>query len=170
MGSGKWRDDYTQSLAGKHVVLIPDNDEEGRIHMVRIASALEAVAASVKMLDLPPARAWMNVVICLSVCVGLSGLAIGLGARFPMLTSRNPARIASGFGGTVNLIVSMLFVGLEMAGVGWLTFELMANVHTTSGVLTSSGWMLLYGLVGVGAAVAVAALWIGVRHFERLEI
>ncbi|MBU0617112.1 MAG: hypothetical protein KKI02_05300 [Planctomycetes bacterium] len=132
-------------------------------------SACAVMGLAVRMLDLPPAHAWMNVTVCLGVCVGLSGLSIGLGARFPMLTSRNPARIASGFGGTVNLIVSMLFVSVEMAGVGWLTFNVMARPYAASGVLTSSGWMLLPGLVGLSAVVAVGALWIGVRHFERLE-
>ncbi len=120
---------------------------------------------AVRMLELPPAMAWMNMLICLGVCVGLSGLSIGLGARFPVLTNRNPARIASGFGGTVNLIVSMLFVSLEMAGVGWLTFNVMANPHAAA----TSGWLILPGLVGLGAAVAAGSLWIGVRNFERLE-
>jgi ABC-2 type transport system permease protein len=128
-------------------------------------SACAVMGLAVKMLDLPPARAWMNLLVCLGVCVGLSGLSIGLGARFPMLTSRNPARIASGFGGTVNLIVSMLFVSLEMAGVGWLTFNLMAHPHATA--VDVSRW--LPSLVGLGVVVACGALWIGVRHFERLE-
>jgi ABC-2 type transport system permease protein len=132
-------------------------------------SACAVMGLAVKMLDLPRAHAWMNVSVCLGVCVGLSGLSIGLGARFPMLTSRNPARIASGFGGTVNLIVSMLFVSLEMAGVGWLTFNLMATPPGLANAAGAGGWLLQSGLVVLSAAVAGGALWIGVRHFERLE-
>ncbi len=132
-------------------------------------SACAVMGLAVRMLDLPAAHAWMNVSICLGICVGLSGLSIGLGARFPVLNNRNPARIASGFGGTLNLIVSMVFVSLEMAGVGWLTFNMMAKPHAVHGTLTTGGWLLLPGLVGLGGVVAAAALWMGVRHFERLE-
>lgn len=128
-------------------------------------SGCAVMALAVRMLELPPTIAWMNMSICLGVCAGLSGLSIGLGARFPVLTNRNPARIASGFGGTVNLIASMLFVGLEMTGVGLLTFRLMASPHA----IAAGGWMILPGLVGLGVVVAVAALWIGARNFERLE-
>ena len=39
-------------------------------------------------------------------------------ARFPVLGQRNPARIASSFGGTLNLIASMLLVSIVVAGIG----------------------------------------------------
>ena len=132
-------------------------------------SAFCVMGLAVKILDLPSLYAWLNVAVCLGVCFGLSGLSIGLGARFPVLNNRNPARIASGFGGTLNLIVSMVFVSLEMAGVGWLTMGLMAKTFATANTLTMSGWMILPGLVGLSLVVGVGALWIGVRHFERLE-
>ena len=53
MGAGKWRDDYNVFLKNKEIVLIPDNDNEGREHMRRVAISLQDVAASVKMLELP---------------------------------------------------------------------------------------------------------------------
>lgn len=55
-GAGKWRDEYSEALRGKHVVLLPDNDEPGRKHVEQVARALHGVAASVKILalaDLP---------------------------------------------------------------------------------------------------------------------
>ena len=36
IGAKKWRDEYNESLKGKHVVLIPDNDNEGRGHMAQV--------------------------------------------------------------------------------------------------------------------------------------
>ncbi|MFQ5807476.1 MAG: hypothetical protein ACE5I3_13595 [Phycisphaerae bacterium] len=132
-------------------------------------SACAVMGLAVSVLNLPAAYAWLNVSVCLGICVGLSGLSIGLGARFPVLGNRNPARIASGFGGTLNLIVSMVFVSLEMAGVGWLTFNQMSRSFVLDGTFSSAGWLLLPGLVVLSVAVAAAALWVGVRHFERLE-
>lgn len=53
MGAKKWRDEYNESLKGRNVVLIPDNDNEGREHMARIGSSLNGCAASLKWLELP---------------------------------------------------------------------------------------------------------------------
>jgi hypothetical protein len=53
MGAKKWRHTYNETLRGKDVVLIPDNDEEGRAHMAQIGAAIKDVVASLKWLELP---------------------------------------------------------------------------------------------------------------------
>ena len=53
MGAEKWRDSYTHTLAGANVILVPDNDEAGRKHSVKVAEELLPFAASVKLLELP---------------------------------------------------------------------------------------------------------------------
>lgn len=52
-GATKWRNEYSESLRGRHVVIIPDNDEAGRKHGEQVARSLESVAASVKIIELP---------------------------------------------------------------------------------------------------------------------
>lgn len=52
-GAGKWPDHFGPYFAGKHVVLIPDNDDHGRTHMHKVAANLKGHAASIKWLDLP---------------------------------------------------------------------------------------------------------------------
>lgn len=52
-GAGKWRDEYSPMLAGRHVVILPDNDEPGRAHAESIARSLSGIAASVRVLELP---------------------------------------------------------------------------------------------------------------------
>lgn len=51
-GAGKWHSYYGEDLKGRHVVVIPDNDEPGKKHAIAIATALKAVAASVRLLSL----------------------------------------------------------------------------------------------------------------------
>jgi DNA primase len=51
MGAKKWREHYNESLIGKQVVLIPDNDNEGRQHMAQVGAAIKDVVASLKWLD-----------------------------------------------------------------------------------------------------------------------
>lgn len=131
-------------------------------------SGLVVMALAIRALDLPAEWARLHIAVCLAVCVGLSGLSVGLGARFPVLGQRNPARIASGFGGTFNLIASMLFVAVELGGLA-LAGVIRFGQHL---VLTEDIrvpiW-LVGGLLLLGAAVAALSLLVGVRHFERLE-
>jgi putative DNA primase/helicase len=56
-GAGKWRQEYNASLAGKRVVIFPDNDEPGEQHALQVARSLLPVATGVKIVrlpDLPP--------------------------------------------------------------------------------------------------------------------
>lgn len=53
MGAGKWRPQYTETLRGADVVILPDNDEAGQGHLNDIAKALIGVAKRVRVLRLP---------------------------------------------------------------------------------------------------------------------
>ena len=52
-GAGKWRDAYSQSLAGRNVTILPDNDGPGQGHARQVARSLCAVGASVEVIQLP---------------------------------------------------------------------------------------------------------------------
>ncbi len=52
-GAKKWKPEYNEPLKGKDVILIPDNDNEGREHMARVAQSLNGNVKSMKWLDLP---------------------------------------------------------------------------------------------------------------------
>jgi len=57
MGAGKWKSDLDKYFAGRHVFILPDNDDAGRNHAEQVARNLSAVAASVCVVDLPlPAK------------------------------------------------------------------------------------------------------------------
>jgi AAA domain/CHC2 zinc finger/Homeodomain-like domain len=53
MGAGKWLDSYNKHLKGKDIVLIPDNDNQGREHMAKIGASLEGDAKSIRWLNIP---------------------------------------------------------------------------------------------------------------------
>jgi hypothetical protein len=53
MGAKKWREEYSDTLKGKDVVLLPDNDNEGREHMQLVGASIKDVVASLKWLELP---------------------------------------------------------------------------------------------------------------------
>ncbi len=132
-------------------------------------SALLVIGLATHALTLPAEWARLQLAVCLGICIGLSGLAVGLGARFPVLGQRNPAKIAAGFGGTFNLIASMLFVAVEM---GCLALAGMRGFGGGGGVSMGEvrdANLLVPALVLFGVLVAGVSLWVGGRHFERLE-
>lgn len=62
MGAGKWHPDYTRTLTGRTVVLIPDNDKAGEEHVAAVYRSLLAVA-TVAVVRLAPAKDvsdWLN--------------------------------------------------------------------------------------------------------------
>jgi hypothetical protein len=52
-GAGKWRLEYGEPLRGRHVVIVPDNDDAGQKHADQVAEMLANVAASVRVVSLP---------------------------------------------------------------------------------------------------------------------
>jgi hypothetical protein len=50
-GSKKWQDSFSDALAGKDVVLCPDNDEVGQHHMNLVGKSLFGKAKSIRMLS-----------------------------------------------------------------------------------------------------------------------
>jgi hypothetical protein len=52
-GAKKWRAEHAEYLRGAHVVILPDNDDVGREHMDMVATSLQGIAASTRVLELP---------------------------------------------------------------------------------------------------------------------
>ena len=53
MGAGKWRPEYSDQLAGKNAVILPDNDESGENHLADVGASLTGKATSVRVLRVP---------------------------------------------------------------------------------------------------------------------
>ncbi len=62
------------------------------------------------MLRMGPAMILLHMGMVAILCLGLSGISVGLGARLPNLKEDDPSKIAAGFGGTLNLLVSLVFI------------------------------------------------------------
>jgi 5S rRNA maturation endonuclease (ribonuclease M5) len=53
MGAGKWRQSYTDTLAGRNVVILPDNDGPGLKHAREVADQLAGAKCLVRLAELP---------------------------------------------------------------------------------------------------------------------
>ena len=117
---------------------------------------------------------------CVLLCVGLSGIAVGLGARLPNFREQSPSRIAAGFGGTLTLVISTLYI-LAVVSLTALPCHFCLAAEKISAVgqapprAAIRWWMdfsLIAGTIGsvvLGILATVIPLRIGFRAFRRLE-
>jgi ABC-2 type transport system permease protein len=73
------------------------------------------MTASSLMLHLPWPKVIFFAIAIAVMSATLSGLAVGLGALFPNFKEDNPSKIVSGFGGTLCLVVSFIYITLFVA-------------------------------------------------------
>ncbi|HVX63630.1 MAG TPA: hypothetical protein VHC19_23610 [Pirellulales bacterium] len=118
----------------------------------------------------------VHVLACIVLCSGLSGIAVGLGAKMPNLRDDSPSRIAAGFGGTLNLVISTAYIAavvlltavpchFYLAAAEGLNFPM----HVTQERLWN--WLLLGNAASVvlGVVATAGPLAIGFKSFRELE-
>jgi ABC-2 type transport system permease protein len=117
---------------------------------------------------------------CAALCLGLSGIAVGLGAKMPELREQNPSKIAAGFGGTLNLVLSAVYiVAIVMLTAAPYHFYLM-SVHGLASAQSERLTRLLGNSTAISAGIALtvvvgltATIWplrIGLRAFRRMDL
>jgi ABC-2 type transport system permease protein len=129
------------------------------------------------MLRMPPTMLFLHMGMVLILCVGLSGISVGLGARLPNLKEDDPSRIAAGFGGTLNLLVSLVFIFLIVSSLALPCHLYFLGQDEFGGgtfVLNEKQfrfWLgvAIAGSLVVGAIGTILPLRIGIKAFRRME-
>ena len=106
---------------------------------------------------------------------GLSGIAVGLGASYPDLREGSSAKVASGFGGTLNLVLGATYVILLLVGAAIPSH--LSDLATSTTIIphTSLKWIQYWQWVGVPSCGVLAMIastvpvWIGMRRFRKAE-
>lgn len=110
----------------------------------------------------------LHQVTCLTLCLGLSGIAVGLGAVMPSLRETSPSKIAAGFGGTLSLVLSAIYIVLVVLLTALPCHFYFADSQR-EGVRT---WLL--GGLGGALLLGLLATWLpmrwGLRAFRTLEM
>jgi len=146
----------------------------GRVLHTKFLGALVAMLAvtaplmwlSTTMLQTPAATRFTILGLTICIVTSLTGLATGMGAVFLDLQNRNPAAIVSGFGGTLNLVLSLLVVLVVILPFGVL-FHLRAIGRLEGGAfgawqLAGWGWVLL--VTACATAIPLRAGAAGLRR------
>jgi ABC-2 type transport system permease protein len=129
----------------------------------------------------------LQVVSVVVICFGVSGIAVGFGAKFPDLSESDPSKIASGFGGTLNLVASLMFLTFVVVAMALpchlysMTLEWEAGLGAAmeigltaeTGISFEQFRILLAASIAVSVLVGVLAtilpMRMGVQAFEKRE-
>ncbi len=133
--------------------------------------SIPLILLSVYMLNLRGVYMLLKIGSVFAMCLGLSGLAVGIGAMYPDMTRDDPSKIVSGFGGTLNLVMSLLFVLLMLVIGGVPVYmQKMGEAAGGSGITAGmASFFLVLGLV-VLFLFTVLPLYLGVRAARRIEV
>ncbi|MEO8377369.1 MAG: hypothetical protein ABI579_06835 [Candidatus Sumerlaeota bacterium] len=116
------------------------------------------------ILQVPHSFVWLSLASVGVLSTGLTGMSVGIGAILPDFKEDNPARIANGIGGTLNVLLSLIYIALSVVSIA------LPFVFPSAWIFTSA-----YGIAYVVAAAALQVcviifpLRIGLRRWERLE-
>jgi ABC-2 type transport system permease protein len=131
-------------------------------------------------LRVPPMLVASHQFVCAILCFGLAGIAVGLGARMPNSREESPARIAAGFGGTLNLVLGTLYilVVVLMTTLPWHFYLTPQNVNLAPDSWVGR-WIVRWidvwvwgGTLGsllLGVVATFVPLIVGLRAFRKAE-
>ena len=134
--------------------------------MVAVSGALMTLATW--MLQVSPGLRLVAIGLAVAISISVTALATGLGAVFVDLKQANPVAILSGFGGTMNLVLSL---GLMLAAImpyalawHWHVMGRIGDAQFIRGNLAATLWLLALTLV-----TTLVPLWLGSRSLKRRE-
>jgi ABC-2 type transport system permease protein len=136
------------------------------VAMIIISVSLILISSS--MLNVDNEIQIITIILIMSVSIAICGLSTGLGAIFIDLKQSNPAAIVSGFGGTLNLILSLCFMIVCIVPTGLiLHLKIVAKIthQTAENLLAITGlWIIIILLCS-----SILPLVIGIKALNKTK-
>jgi ABC-2 type transport system permease protein len=127
------------------------------------------IGLSDSMLGMSAATMLLHGLTVAVLAIGLSGLSVGLGAVLANFRETDPSKIAAGFGGTLNLVSSLLFLSLVL-GLMAVPWHLLAAANVALSPLRLA-WLTggFTAGIGLGAAAVIVPLRLGGQRLRRMD-
>ena len=114
----------------------------------------------------------VSVATMVFLTAGIVGLGIGLGAVYPRFFVENVAKIATGYGAILYMILAMGFIALAVLLEAWPVNEVFMS--SFAGIeIHPTRWILIVGSLALVAVLSLAVCLVpmhwGVRHLEARE-
>lgn len=103
-------------------------------------------------------------VFLILLTLGLVSISLGLGSLFPQFHEQNPMRIASGTGGTITIIFSLVYLATMVSAFIWF-IVLLERPAPVSSLLFASALVLIFNIL-----VIFIPLKLGLRALLKVEL
>ncbi len=124
------------------------------------------------LLRLDPIGIAIHVLTVAMLSLGLSGLSVGLGAIMPNFRETDPSKIAVGYGGTMNLVASLMYLLVTISLMAAPYHAVQLSISERDSWTLRDKAIVVMGLL-VGVVVASCAIVIplraGIRNLRRME-
>ncbi|HDN95164.1 MAG TPA: hypothetical protein ENG76_03675 [Nitrospirae bacterium] len=133
-----------------------------------ICVSLPLIMISNYMLDVSSQMMSLSLLVVILMCFSLTALCIGLGAIFPNFKEDNPARIVSGFGGTLALVLCLLYIVVNVAAMA-LPFHLFITQRISEVFFERLVvWTGIF-VFALSAATVSLSIYLGNRALKKME-
>ena len=121
-------------------------------------------------LEVPSFMLMHHLYVAFLICLGLSSIAVTLGVLYPNMREDNPSKIVSGFGGTLTLVMSLLYV-LSIIVIGSLPSHLYYILHRID-IETFMQFQTISIIVISAIAIITTgfSVWLGLRTIRKMEV
>lgn len=133
--------------------------------------AMTMVLLSDLILGMPIFAIGLHLLTTMVIVFGLSGLSVGLSAWMPNFRETDPSKIVVGFGGTLNMILSLLFLVTVI-----ILMLIPYHLSVTAEAFLKRPYLLpswAYVAIGAGGLLGIAAVYlpmrIGIRTLKKIE-
>ena len=153
-GAGKWTDTHSAHLAGRNVIVMPDNDEPGARHADKAIASLWGKAAQIKRIDLPGLPDKGDVADFLRT--NTLGELIDIVQKCPTLTQApEVVEAEADEDGAVERYKTMRRDAV---------FAMPPVEFLVDGLLTDTGFAMMYGAPGTGKSFLAIDIALSVAH------
>ena len=125
------------------------------------------------LLNIGPFLFWQSISTIFVMSLGLTSLSVGLGAITPNFNEDNPARIANGIGGTLNIILSLAYIGLVIALLYPVSRAMLHGRDPTDMIFLKTHpqvmYLMLVGAIVLHAVTIIAPMTFGIKRWREME-
>ena len=133
-----------------------------------VCVSLPLIMISNYMLDVSPEMMALSLLVVILMCFSLTALCIGLGALFPNFKEDNPARIVSGFGGTLALVLCLAYIVINVAAMA-LPFHLFVTQKISADFFDRLVvWTGIFVFV-LSTTTVYLSIYLGNRALKKME-
>ncbi len=100
------------------------------------------IVLSNTLLNVTPFMMALGIMTVFMMTFGITSLGVGIGAVFPKFKHENVAQIPTGFGGIVNMLITMLYIGTIIILEAWPVYRIF-TAQAFGGHISLYGWALI---------------------------